>query len=97
MRIGQVAGTVVATIKHPSLAHWRWLLVDYLTPEGGLTGEYVIAIDAGVGAARGQMVFIVDEGNGARDVLDDAAAPARAVIAGIVDEVHLGDVVDRGA
>ena len=49
MRIGRIAGTVVATIKHPALAHWRWLLVDYLAPDGAPTGDYVIALDAGVG------------------------------------------------
>lgn len=87
MRIGRVAGTVVATIKHPALARWRWLLVDYLQPDGALTGDYVIALDGGVDANEGDRVLIVDEGNGARDILGDPDAPARAVIAGIVDSV----------
>ena len=87
MRIGRIAGTVVATIKHPALARWRWLLVDYLALDGTPTGDYVIALDAGVGADQGQTVLIVDEGNGARDVLGEPEAPARAVVVGIVDEV----------
>jgi microcompartment protein CcmK/EutM len=87
MRIGRVSGTVVATIKHPALARWRWLLVDYLTLDGAPTGDYVIALDAGVDANEGDRVLIVDEGNSARDVLGDPDAPARAVIAGIVDAV----------
>jgi ethanolamine utilization protein EutN len=89
MRIGRIAGTVVATIKHPALARWRWLLVDYLAPDGTPTGDYVIALDAGVAANRGDRVLIVDEGNSARDVLDDPDAPARAVVVGIVDAVDL--------
>jgi microcompartment protein CcmK/EutM len=87
MRIGRIAGTVVATIKHPALARWRWLLVDYLAPDGAPTGDYVIALDAGVGADQGQTVLIMDEGNGARDVLGDPAAPVRTVVVGIVDAV----------
>jgi len=87
MRIGRVSGTVVATIKHAALARWRWLLVDYLTLDGAPTGDYAIALDAGVGANRGDVVLIVDEGNGARDILGDPAAPARTVIAWIVDAI----------
>jgi microcompartment protein CcmK/EutM len=87
MRIGRVSGTVVATIKHPALARWRWLLVDYLTIAGEPTGDYVIALDAGVAANHGDRVLIIDEGNGARDILGDPDAPARAVIGGIIDAI----------
>ena len=89
MRIGRIAGTIVATIKHPALARWRWLLVDYLTPDGTPAGDYVIALDAGVGAVHGQTVLVMDEGNGARDVLGEPEAPARAVVVGIVDDVYV--------
>ena len=89
MRIGRVAGTVVATIKHPALARWRWLLVDYLAPDGAPTGDYVIALDAGVDANQGDRVLIMDEGNGARDVIGDPEAPVRTVIVGIVDAVDV--------
>ncbi len=41
-------------------------------------------------------MLILDEGNGARQVVGDSAAPIRAVIVGIVDELMvdgvLGDV-----
>ncbi len=43
-----------------------------------------------VGAGRGETVLIIDEGNGARQVLEDDNAPIRAVVVGIVDEVRLG-------
>ncbi len=42
-----------------------------------------------IGAGKGETVLIIDEGNGARQVLDDDTAPIRSVVVGIVDEVKL--------
>jgi microcompartment protein CcmK/EutM len=53
------------------------------------TGAYIIALD-GIGAGRGETVLILDEGSGARQILDDASAPVRSIVVGIVDEVDLG-------
>ncbi|MBU0493711.1 MAG: EutN/CcmL family microcompartment protein [Chloroflexi bacterium] len=86
MYIGRVSGTVVATIKDPSLAARKMLLVDRLTPEGKPDGSYWIAIDT-VQAGVGDVVLVLDEGNGARQVLNWENAPIRAVIVGIVDQV----------
>jgi microcompartment protein CcmK/EutM len=33
--------------------------------------------------------LILDEGNGARQILDDSQAPVRSIVVGIVDEVEL--------
>ena len=44
-----------------------------------------------VGAGAGEMVLILDEGNGARQVLQAPDAPVRAVEAGIVDEIEMID------
>ncbi|MDH3861165.1 MAG: EutN/CcmL family microcompartment protein, partial [Gammaproteobacteria bacterium] len=38
---------------------------------------------------RGETVLILDEGSGARQILDDASAPVRSIIVGIVDELYL--------
>ena len=62
MYIGQVAGTVVATIKHPMFEGHKLLLVERLDLAGQATAKYDIAVDsvqAGVGdrvlgARRGQ-------------------------------------------
>ena len=45
----------------------------------------VAAIDAGVG----DRVLVLDEGNGARQILGDSQAPIRSVVVGIVDSVDL--------
>jgi len=33
--------------------------------------------------------LILDEGNGARQILDDPDAPVRSIVVGIVDEVEI--------
>ncbi len=90
MKIGRVAATVVSTIKHPALDGRRLLVVDLLDLEGAATGKDLIAVDA-VGAGAGETVLVLDEGNGARQVLEAPEAPIRAVIVGIIDEVAFGD------
>jgi len=89
MKIGQITGTVVSTIHLPIVTGRRMLLVDLLDFTGETTGDYVIAIDT-VDAGAGETVLILDEGNGARQVLDEPEAPIRAVVVGIVDEVSIG-------
>ena len=86
MKIGRVAATVVATIRAPVLDGRRLLLVDLLDLEGRPTGRDLIAVDS-VGAGAGETVLVLDEGNGARQVLRAPQAPVRAVIVGIVDEL----------
>ncbi len=88
MKIGRVAGTVVATICSPIFEGRRLLMVDLLDEKGRATGRDLIAVDS-VGAGAGEMVLILDEGNGARQVLQAPDAPVRAVVVGIVDEIEM--------
>ena len=88
MKIGRVAGTVVATICSPVFEGRRLLMVDLLDEKGRATGRDVIAVDS-VGAGAGETVLILDEGNGARQVLQAPDAPVRAVVVGIVDEIEM--------
>ena len=86
MILGRIAGNVVQTIQHPSTANRRLLLVDRLGPDGAPSGGYLVAVDT-VGAAPGQTVLVLDEGNGARQILGGADLPIRSVVVGIVDDV----------
>ena len=88
MYIGLVSGTVVATIKDEAFRGRKLLLVDRLGLDNQPTSEYDICVDT-VQAGIGDRVLVLDEGNGARQVLRLAEAPIRAVIVGIVDEVSL--------
>ena len=86
MYVGIVSGTVVATIKHKAFAGHKLLVVDEIDPAGQPTGKYDICVDKAQ-AGIGDRVLVLDEGNGARQVLQMSTAPIRAVIVGIVDEM----------
>jgi len=89
MYIGQVAGTVVATIKHPMFSGHKLLLVERLNLSGKVTPKYDIAVDS-VQAGVGDRVLVLDEGNSARQVLNvEPWGPVRAVIVGVIDEIDL--------
>ena len=89
MYIGRVVGSVVATIKISHLEGRRLLLVDQLGPGGKATGDYDIAVDVAK-AGPGDTVLVLDEGNGARQILGLDPGAIRAVIVGVVDEVVAG-------
>lgn len=86
MKLARVVGNVVSTINSPALDDRTLLLCDLLDPAGQPSGGYLIAVDA-VGAGAGEMVLLLDEGNGARQVLRAPGAPIRTVVVGIVDAV----------
>ncbi len=88
MYIGKVIGTVVATIKISHLEGCKLLLVDQLDLRGQETGYYDIAVDVAQ-AGPGDTVLVIDEGNGARQILGLDPGAVRAVIVGVVDEVAL--------
>jgi microcompartment protein CcmK/EutM len=88
MILGRIEGSVVSTIHHPVVDGKKLLLAERLDERGKSTGAYVIAVD-GIGAGRGETVLILDEGNGARQVLADDAAPVRSIVVGIVDAIEL--------
>jgi microcompartment protein CcmK/EutM len=89
MTIGTVTGHVHATISHPFYQAKRLLLVEREDAAGARTGAYLIAVDS-VDAGIGERVLVLDEGNGARQVIGSSDAPIRSIIVGIVDAVHTG-------
>ena len=88
MILGRISGSVVSTIHHPIVQGHKLLLAERLDERGKATGGYVIAFDA-IGAGQGETVLILDEGNGARQILEDAQAPVRSIVVAIVDAVTL--------
>ena len=79
---GIIRGHIVSTRKQDSLVGSKFMEVQILK-NGNLTDEYIIAIDS-VGAGIGETVLITT-GSSARLALRNTAAPADAVIVGIVD------------
>ena len=88
MIFARITGSVVSTIHHSIVDGRKLLLAERLDQNGKPTGGYLIAMDA-VGAGMGETVLVLDEGNGARQVLEDANAPIRSIVVAIVDEVEL--------
>ncbi len=86
MLLGKVAGSMYSTIQHGFYAGKRLLVVDLTGADGAPTGKQLVAVDT-VDAGVGDRVLIVDEGNGARQIMGDPDAPIRSVVVGIVDEV----------
>jgi microcompartment protein CcmK/EutM len=94
VKLGRVAGTVVSTINHPIYDNRRLLMCDLLDSVGSDTGSYLICVDA-VEAGPGETVLILDEGNGARQVVGDPNGPIRAVVVGIVDSLTVdGETIE---
>lgn len=95
MKVGRVVGTVVSTVNIPLLDEHRLLLCD-LQDVGGEPEGYTICIDV-VDAGMGDTVLILDEGSSARQILGLDTGAIRAVIVGIVDELHVdGELRDVG-
>lgn len=86
MILARVAGRITSTIHHPAMDGRRLLVLHELDADGRPTGGHVIAIDT-VGAGFGETVIMLDEGNGARQILGEDGLPVRSVIVGIVDAV----------
>jgi len=87
MILGRVAGRIYSTIHHPVVESRKLLIIDKLDADGRPDGGYLIAM-ASVGAGAGETVLVLDEGNGARQILGDKGAPVRSMVVGIVDEVN---------
>jgi microcompartment protein CcmK/EutM len=86
MILGRVLGTITSTINHPFYDAKKLLVVERTDEAGASLPDYLIAIDT-VDAGTGDRVLVLDEGNGARQVLASKDGPARSVIVGIVDAV----------
>ena len=82
---GIVEGTATATIRHPSMAGWKLLIVQPLDVAGAPDGEPVLAIDR-LGAGHGTKVVISNDGRGTREMIGDPKSPVRWSVIGLVDE-----------
>lgn len=86
MILARVAGRITSTIHHATFGGRKLLVCDRLDADGRPAGGYVIAVDL-VGAGAGETVLILDEGNGARQLLGVRDMPVRSVVVGVVDDL----------
>jgi microcompartment protein CcmK/EutM len=88
MILAKVTGNVVSTIKAPGYESRKILIVQPINPDGKSNGKSFLAVDT-VQAGTGDTVLILEEGGSARLILGEPETfTVKAVIAGIVDEIH---------
>jgi microcompartment protein CcmK/EutM len=95
MRLAQVVGNVVATVKARGLESRKLLLVRHVEPTApekpGADGEIYAAIDL-TGAGDGDVVLIA-QGSAARIDHGTGTVPTDAAVVAIVDSVLIGSKV----
>ena len=89
MNLCRVLGTVVATEKHPAFHARKLMVVQPLDEQKNPTGKSFLAVDNSSSAGPGDIVLVMREGGGVRQVLKDKTLPIRSLIVGIVDEVDV--------
>ena len=88
MRLARIIGTVVSTVHHEAFDDKRVMLCQPLSPQGEPDGAQVIALDR-VDSGPGDVVLILKEGTGVRQLFGETQFPVRSVIVGVVDEVSV--------
>ena len=95
MRLCQVLGSVVATVKHPTYVGHKLMVVQPLDERGQAQGASFLAVDR-VDAGAGDVVLVNSEGGGARLLFGGDKLPIRSVIVGVVDHVHVSATAAAG-
>jgi ethanolamine utilization protein EutN len=86
MRLARIIGTVVSTVHHPAYDGQRVMLCQPLAPTGEPDGSQIVALDH-VDSGPGDVVLILKEGTGVRQIFGEKQFPVRSVIVGVVDTV----------
>lgn len=92
MILADVIGTVVSpTEQIPILAGRRLLIVRPVRPTDGSQVQSTprVAIDT-IGAAAGDRVLVIDEGNSGRQILSAPDGAVKTLVVGFVDQVEVG-------
>ena len=84
MQIADVVGHATATVKHPSMAGWKLLIVQSRTTDDKPDGEPFLVIDT-LGAGPGDRVLVCNDGAGTRQLMKHKNSPVRWFVMGICD------------
>ncbi|MBN1298415.1 MAG: EutN/CcmL family microcompartment protein [Actinobacteria bacterium] len=88
MKFGRVIGNVVSTIKNEKLYGIRLAVVEPIDPDGNAIGNSEIVGDY-LGAAVGNLVIWIADGEAIGKVVGKQNVPLRGSIVGIIDKVDL--------
>jgi ethanolamine utilization protein EutN len=89
MNLCRVLGTVTATEKHPAFAARRMMVVQPVDESQQPAGKSFLAVDESSQSGPGDLVLVLREGNGVRQVLGDRTLPIRSLIVAVVDAVDV--------
>jgi len=86
MTLCKVIGTIVATQKNEHLKSQKILIVQPINLDGNILprSRDFLALDS-VDAGVGDIVLVIQEGQGAAQVLKDSKIPVHSVIFAVVD------------
>ncbi|HZY09549.1 MAG TPA: EutN/CcmL family microcompartment protein [Bacteroidota bacterium] len=86
MTLCKVTGTIVATQKNEHLKSQKILIVQPINLDGNIlpTSRDFLALDS-VDAGVGDIVLVIQEGQGAAQVLKNSKIPVHSVIVAVVD------------
>ncbi|HEV8325660.1 MAG TPA: EutN/CcmL family microcompartment protein [Myxococcota bacterium] len=90
MKLCRVLGTVTSTAKDEAYAGLTLLVVEPVLPDGRSAGASFLAVDR-VQAGEGDLVLVMQEGNGVRQLFQKRPNdhfPVRSIIVGVVDHVE---------
>ena len=88
MTLCKVIGTLVATQKNEHLRGFKILIVQPIDLEGNLIGRDILALDS-VSAGVGDTVLIIQEGQGAVQVLKNKKVPVHSTIVAVIDGLEV--------
>jgi ethanolamine utilization protein EutN len=91
MEFGIVIGTIVATIKDPSLLGCLMLLVQPITEFAEKKGNPIVVLDPDCNAGVGDVIIFVHSPDASMALPGDIWAPIDAAVTAIVDHVDLGE------
>lgn len=85
MQLGRVIGTATSTVRHPTLAGWKLLVVQLLAADNrSPDGEPILAIDR-LGAGRADLVIVTNDGKATREMIGNDNTPVRWSVLGVQD------------
>jgi microcompartment protein CcmK/EutM len=88
MILCKITGTLVATQKNEHLRSHKILIAQPVNPDGKEIGRDILALDT-VDAGLGDTVLVIQEGQGAAQLLKNKKIPVHSVIVAVVDGLEV--------
>ena len=95
MKVCRVLGPVVSTVKHPTYQGEKLLSVQPVDADGTAVGASYLAVDRAQ-AGQGDLVLVMTEGTGARQIFGVDLLPIRSIIVGFVDAFNSVEASTEG-